>query len=67
MEVLHSRCCGLNVHKKSISACVIIREHGTLQKVERRFGTFVQRQEPGRLDDNYFSLSLVSRVLTSFL
>jgi len=46
MEVLHSRCCGLDVHKKSISACVIIREHGTLQKLERRFGTFI-----GELED----------------
>ena len=40
MEVLHSRCCGLDVHKKSISACVMIREHGRLEKLERRFGTF---------------------------
>lgn len=46
MEVLHSRCCGLDVHKKSISACVMIREHGTLQKLERRFGTFT-----GELED----------------
>ena len=46
MEVVHSRCCGLDVHKKSISACVIIREHGTLQKLERRFGTFT-----GELED----------------
>src|SRR5262252_3723763 len=46
MEVLHSRCCGLDVHKKSISACVIIREHGTLEKLERRFGTFT-----GELED----------------
>jgi len=26
MEVVHSRCCGLDVHKKTISACVIDRE-----------------------------------------
>ena len=23
MEVLHERCCGLDVHKKSITACII--------------------------------------------
>jgi len=45
MEVLHSRCCGLDVHKKSISACVKIREHGILQKLERRFGTFTAELE----------------------
>jgi hypothetical protein len=40
MEVIHSRCCGLDVHKKSISACVMIREHGRLEKLERRFSRF---------------------------
>ncbi len=40
MEVVHPRCCGLDVHKKSNSACVVIREHGKTEKVERRFGTF---------------------------
>jgi len=45
MEVVYSRCCGLDVHKKSISACVVIREHGKVQKVERRFGTFTRELE----------------------
>jgi transposase len=45
MEVVHSRCCGLDVHKKSISACVMIREHGKIEKLERRFGTFTQELE----------------------
>ena len=45
MEVVNSRCCGLDVHKKSISACVIIREHGMVEKLERRFGTFTQELE----------------------
>lgn len=45
MEVVNPRCCGLDVHKKSISACVIIREHGTAEKLERRFGTFTQELE----------------------
>jgi hypothetical protein len=45
MEVVHSRCCGLDVHKKSISACVMIREHGRLEKLEHRFGTFTRELE----------------------
>ena len=45
MEVVHSRCCGLDVHKRSISACVMIREHGRLEKSERRFGTFTRELE----------------------
>jgi hypothetical protein len=42
MEVVHPRCCGLDVHK-SISACVVIRERGKVEKLERRFGTFTPR------------------------
>jgi transposase len=45
MEVVHPRCCGLDVHKKSISACVITREHGKAEKLERRFGTFTRELE----------------------
>jgi len=45
MEVVYARCCGLDVHKKSISACVIIREHGKATKFERRFGTFTSDLE----------------------
>jgi hypothetical protein len=28
MDVLHPRCCGLDVHKSSISACIMLREAG---------------------------------------
>jgi transposase len=45
MEVVHPRCCGLDVHKRSISACVMIREGGKLEKSERRFGTFTRELE----------------------
>jgi transposase len=38
MDVLHSRCCGLDVHKSSISACILLRESGRVQKHQRRFG-----------------------------
>jgi transposase len=39
MELIYPRCCGLDVHKKSISACVLLAEGNTRQKVLRRFGT----------------------------
>jgi transposase len=45
MEVVYSRCCGLDVHKKSISACIMIREHGRIEKLEHRFGTFTEELE----------------------
>jgi transposase len=38
MDVLHARCCGLDVHKSSISACILLREAGRVQKHQRRFG-----------------------------
>lgn len=41
MEVLYPCCCGLDVHKKSITACVLWAEaKGTVRKEKRRFGTF---------------------------
>src|SRR4030095_11494352 len=40
MDVLHPRCCGLDVHKSSISACILLREGGRVQK--HRFGTMTQ-------------------------
>jgi len=45
MEVAYPRCGGLDVHKKSISACVMIREHGKVEKLERRLGTFTSELE----------------------
>jgi len=43
MEVLHSCCSGLDVHKKSITACVLWAEaKGKVRKEKRRFGTFTQ-------------------------
>ena len=38
MEVLYSRCCGLDVHKSSITACVLIAQSGKPLKHIRRFG-----------------------------
>jgi transposase len=42
MDVLHPRCFGLDVHKSSISACILLREAGSVQKQQRRFGAMTQ-------------------------
>lgn len=39
MELLYSRCCGLDVHKKSITACVLLADGKKREKILRRFGT----------------------------
>lgn len=40
MRVLYLRCCGLDIHKNSISACVIeVRQDNTVHEQVRRFGT----------------------------
>ena len=38
MELLYPRCCGLDVHKSSITACVLLAEAGKQLKHIRRFG-----------------------------
>lgn len=41
MEVLYPCCCGLDVHKKSVTACVLWAEQkGKRRKEKRRFATF---------------------------
>jgi transposase len=43
MEVLYPCCCGLDVHKKSITACVLWAQSGARSRKEkRRFETFTQ-------------------------
>jgi transposase len=40
MEVLYPRCCGLDVHKREVVACVVSTElEGTVRKEVRAFGT----------------------------
>jgi len=39
MEVLYARCCGLDVHKSSIIACVPIAQAGKPLKHIRRLGS----------------------------
>ena len=45
MELLHSRCAGLDVHKKSVSACVRISDGGRTRKETAVFGTFTSDLE----------------------
>lgn len=46
MEVLYPCCCGLDVHKNSITACVLWAEaKGKVRKQKRRFGTFTRDLE----------------------
>ena len=41
MEVVHRRCCGLDVHKKNVVACVLLSDpSGPPQREVRTFGTF---------------------------
>ena len=42
MDVLHPRCCGLDVHKSSISACILVQVAGRVQKHQRRFGAMTR-------------------------
>jgi transposase len=43
MHVVYTRCCGLDVHKKQITACVLIREGaGAVRQEIRRFGTMTR-------------------------
>jgi transposase len=43
MRIVYARCCGLDVHKKSITACVLLRDTaGATQQEIRRFGTMTR-------------------------
>jgi transposase len=40
MQAVHARCCGLDVHKKSVVACVLLTEpDGSVRRQVRTFGT----------------------------
>ena len=43
MNVIHPRCCGLDVHQKTVAACVLVcQEAGKKHKEVRTFGTWTQ-------------------------
>ena len=39
MQILYPRCCGLDVHKASLTACILINESNRKERHVRRFGT----------------------------
>ena len=40
MQVVHDRCCGLDIHKRTVVACVLwTREEGTVRKEVRTYPT----------------------------
>jgi hypothetical protein len=40
MQVVHARCCGLDVHKKTVVACVVLtKSNGQVEREVRTFGT----------------------------
>jgi transposase len=40
MQVVHARCCGLDIHKKTVVACVLLTStNGHVQRAVRTFGT----------------------------
>jgi transposase len=43
MQSVHERCCGLDVHKQSVVACVLLtRADGTVEREVRTFGTMTE-------------------------
>jgi transposase len=42
MEVVFKRCCGLDIHKKTVVACVLIREKDTVHKDIQTFSTMTE-------------------------
>jgi hypothetical protein len=46
MRIIHRRCAGLDVHKKTISVCIRMRVHShKIETQEAVFGTFTQDLE----------------------
>jgi len=39
MELVYPRCCGLDIHKASVTACVLVMKCAKRHKTVRRFGT----------------------------
>lgn len=39
MEIVHPRCCGVDVHKASVCCCISLKEDGRVEKQKRRFDT----------------------------
>src|SRR5208282_6907843 len=43
IEIMHPDCCGLDVHKKSVSACLLTTDEDGKEQIEvKEFGTFTR-------------------------
>ncbi len=42
MQVVYTHCCGLDVHKKTITACLLISGLSGKGSQDRRFGTMIR-------------------------
>jgi transposase len=42
MEVVYGRCCGLDIHKDTVAACILTSETGRVRKEKRIFGTMTK-------------------------
>ena len=48
ISVVHPICCGLDVHKNMVSACIIITEpNGEASLIVKEFSTFTEKKESG--------------------
>jgi len=45
MDVMIDRCCGLDVHKEQVTACLLVSEGGKTKKWLRKFSTFTEQLE----------------------
>ena len=47
MDVVYRCCCGVDVHKDSVTACVLWAEaNGKNRQEKRKFGTFTRQHRP---------------------
>lgn len=42
MDVVYRRCCGIDIHKETVAACVLRWEDGHVRKEKKVFGTMTR-------------------------
>ena len=48
MKVVYARCCGLDVHQKTVVACILLTDaDGTVQREVQTFGTMTADHDRG--------------------
>jgi hypothetical protein len=52
MRILYERCCGLDIHKRKIVACVMVTDpkKGTVEVRKKEFGAYLKAPPPARPD-----------------